>query len=78
MRDDVLSNLNTETEAASHGHIDLANEKTSKFFFKKQFVGRTAIGSSWVHPGTSSGGGRKARSLQATSDSDVCEEQDQS
>lgn len=79
MRDDVLSNLNTETEAASHGHIDLANEKTSEFCFKKQFVGRTVIGSSWVHPGTSSGGGRKARSLQATViQTDVCEEQNRS
>ena len=67
MRDSVLSNLNIETEATSHGHIDLANEKTSEFCSKKQFVGRTGIGSSWVHPGTSSGGGRRARSLQATS-----------
>lgn len=45
--DSVLS-VNTETEAASHGHINLANEKTSEFCSKKQFVGRTGIGSSWV------------------------------
>ena len=35
MRGAILSNLSTEIEAASHGHTDLANEKTSEFCTKK-------------------------------------------
>lgn len=35
MREGVLSNLNTETEAVAHEHIYLSNEKTSKFCSRK-------------------------------------------
>lgn len=55
MRGAILSNLSTEIEAASHGHIDLANEKTSEFCIKKTVYGKSwdrkkALGYTQAHP----------------------------